>query len=291
MSVAKKMDPKVLRDHPANAGLYGRIELSDGIVESITQNGVMQPIIVAPFGDHYYVVSGHRRRDAAMLVGLEEVPVQIREYPSLAAAERDVIALNLFREKTDRIYAAEGEALIAIHSVEAEERMKSGASSNDWTRGRTDDKVADMLGISRSRLRNAITVFGDRYRDERIAELDLLVTRQRGIIRAWDSIRRERLADDYPLTSAVSRVRSLLTAAGKRAPSKPKVRTVTWSTRWTERAPGGEYFAKGVVPLPEGGELILATHDDKPVLLVGDRIAELDLEFLQSLSTTTTEEE
>ena len=41
--------------------------------------GILQPLVVTPFHDAYYIVAGHRRRAAAQLVGMREVPCVVRE--------------------------------------------------------------------------------------------------------------------------------------------------------------------------------------------------------------------
>lgn len=56
------------------------------LVESVRENGVIEPILCRPDGEGgYQVVSGHRRRTAAMLAGLTEVPVTVRDLPDYAA--------------------------------------------------------------------------------------------------------------------------------------------------------------------------------------------------------------
>ena len=50
------------------------------LVESVCENGVIEPILCRPDGDvGYQIVSGHRRQTAAILAGLTEIPVTVRE--------------------------------------------------------------------------------------------------------------------------------------------------------------------------------------------------------------------
>lgn len=58
--------------------------------ESIRDKGLLQPIIVRPVGDRYEVVVGERRYRAARQVGLQRIPVIIRDY-----SDEEVIELNL----------------------------------------------------------------------------------------------------------------------------------------------------------------------------------------------------
>lgn len=55
-------------------------EKMDELKESITNNGILTPILVREHGeDAYEIISGHRRRRAAELLEIQEVPVVIRK--------------------------------------------------------------------------------------------------------------------------------------------------------------------------------------------------------------------
>ena len=67
---------------------------------SIETEGVLVPLLVrnSPYGRGYEIISGHRRKEAALWAGLKEVPVIIRKLDN----EQAVIAMvdsNLQREK------------------------------------------------------------------------------------------------------------------------------------------------------------------------------------------------
>ncbi len=50
------------------------------LVESIRENGILNPVIVRPNEDgNYEMISGHRRLHAAELVGLEKIPAIVKE--------------------------------------------------------------------------------------------------------------------------------------------------------------------------------------------------------------------
>ena len=51
------------------------IELS----ESIKQYGVLQPLLVQKKDNYYEIIAGARRRSAAKLAGVQEVPVIIKD--------------------------------------------------------------------------------------------------------------------------------------------------------------------------------------------------------------------
>lgn len=68
------------------------------IVESVKQYGILSPAIVRPLPDGgYELVSGHRRKRACELAGLETMPVIVRELDDDAAAIL-VVDSNLQRE-------------------------------------------------------------------------------------------------------------------------------------------------------------------------------------------------
>ena len=51
-----------------------------GLVESIKQHGILEPLLVRPIGaSAYELVAGERRYRAATEIGLTEVPIVVRE--------------------------------------------------------------------------------------------------------------------------------------------------------------------------------------------------------------------
>ena len=54
-------------------------ESMEELMESIRYYGVLSPLLARPKGEGYELVSGHRRRLAAQKLGLETVPVLVRE--------------------------------------------------------------------------------------------------------------------------------------------------------------------------------------------------------------------
>ena len=78
------------------------------LADSISQYGVLQPLLVRPQKDgSYQIVAGERRWRAAKMVGLKEVPVTVRD---LSDDETAAIALieNLQREDLNPIEQAQG---------------------------------------------------------------------------------------------------------------------------------------------------------------------------------------
>lgn len=82
-----------IKDIRPNSGQPRKTFREDELAEltdSISQHGVLQPILVRKQGDGYEIVAGERRYQAAKAAGLTEVPVVIREI-----SDDDVLKLAL----------------------------------------------------------------------------------------------------------------------------------------------------------------------------------------------------
>ncbi len=78
------------------------------LADSIEKYGVLQPLLVRPFGENsYQLIAGERRWRAARLAGLTEVPVVIREMTDEEAAALSLIE-NLQREDLNPVEEAFG---------------------------------------------------------------------------------------------------------------------------------------------------------------------------------------
>jgi ParB family chromosome partitioning protein len=77
------------------------------LADSIEKYGVLQPLLVRPFGDGYQLIAGERRWRAARMAGLTEVPVVIRELTDEEAATLALIE-NLQREDLNPVEEAFG---------------------------------------------------------------------------------------------------------------------------------------------------------------------------------------
>lgn len=77
------------------------------LADSITSNGLIQPIIVNKSGDKYEIIAGERRYRACKLAGIKNVPVIIRELKDREILEMALIE-NIQREELTAIEEAEG---------------------------------------------------------------------------------------------------------------------------------------------------------------------------------------
>ncbi len=108
------------------------------LADSITQHGVLQPLLVRPMPTGgYQLVAGERRWRASRMAGLKEVPVVVKELSDVETMEIAIIE-NLQREDLNPIEEAEGlQALID----------KCGF---------TQEEVAVSVGKSRPAIANAL---------------------------------------------------------------------------------------------------------------------------------------
>lgn len=108
------------------------------LAESISEHGLLQPLLVRPLTlGGYEIVAGERRYRACRMAGLTEVPVIIRELSESETMELALIE-NLQREDLTPLEEAMGyEVLINEH-------------------GFTQDEVAKSVGKSRPAVANAL---------------------------------------------------------------------------------------------------------------------------------------
>lgn len=113
-------------------------EAITALADSIREHGMLQPILVRPLsGGGYQIVAGERRWRAARMLGLDEVPVNIRELSDIEAMQIALIE-NLQRENLNPVEEALG----------YKELIESF--------GMTQEKVAKTVGRSRSAVANAV---------------------------------------------------------------------------------------------------------------------------------------
>ena len=97
---------------------------------SISQHGLLQPLLVRPLTlGGYEIVAGERRYRACRMAGLTEIPVIIRELDEIQTMELALIE-NLQREDLTPLEEAEGyNVLMEEHSMTQEEIARSVGKS------------------------------------------------------------------------------------------------------------------------------------------------------------------
>ena len=137
------------RDQPRKN--FDREQLQ-ALANSISEHGVIQPIIVVEGQNGYYsIIAGERRWRASKLAGLSEMPAIVRTYDELQIAEVALIE-NLQREDLNPIEEAESLRNFYIKV----EREAAGYKTLMEKFGMTQDAVSERVGKSRSNIANML---------------------------------------------------------------------------------------------------------------------------------------
>lgn len=121
-----------------------------GLADSIKQFGVISPILVQDRGDYYQIIAGERRWRAAMMAGLKEVPVIIRNYTEQEIEEISLIE-NIQREDLNPIEEAQAYKRLMekfkLKQDELAERVSKSrtAVTNSMRLLKLTEKVQEML--------------------------------------------------------------------------------------------------------------------------------------------------
>ena len=145
-----------IQDFPDHPFLVKEDESMDQLVNSIRMNGVLNPVIARRVDEeHYELISGHRRKRACILLGIDRMPLIGREM-TREEAVIEMVDSNLQREhilpsEKAKAYKMKYEAL----------KRKAGRPSKDNLsplatnlRGhRTDELVGEENGDSKDQVR------------------------------------------------------------------------------------------------------------------------------------------
>jgi len=219
---------------------------------SILHDGLLQPIVVRKRGEHYELIMGERRLQAARLAGVPTVPALVR-----AAQDVDSLRLalveNLQRENLNPIEVAEAyRALIN-------------------TFGLSQNALADLVGKDRSSVANTIRLLGLPAKIRSLIADDKI---REGHARALLALHTE--AEQISLAEKIVRnrltVRDTETSVGKKQKSKTTKEKPSHIT-FLERAISSHLSTRVTVDEKRGGKgkivIEFYSHEDF------DRLAEL----------------
>ncbi len=125
---------KATPDQPRS--IFNEEALSE-LAESIKRSGIIQPLVVRQDGADYRLIAGERRLRASRLIGLERVPVVIKDVDPDEAFELALLE-NIQRED-----------LNPVEEAEAYQRLMT-------MREYTQETLAESLGKSRSTIANTL---------------------------------------------------------------------------------------------------------------------------------------
>lgn len=136
------------REHPFQVR---NDDAMDALCDSIRAHGVLSPLLARPSAEGYEIVSGHRRRAAALKLGLQELPVLVRDMNNDEAVIL-MVDSNLQREN---LLPSE-KAFAYRMKLEAMKHQGKATSTQVAAKSRTDDFIAFQDGVSGDTVRRYI---------------------------------------------------------------------------------------------------------------------------------------
>jgi len=124
----------------------------EGLVDSIRENGIVQPVIVRPEGDRFELIAGERRWRAAQIAGVTRIPAVVRKIASEQVLELALIE-NIQRKDLNPIEEAKAyEVLLGqmkLSQAEVAKRVGRDRSSiaNSLRLLKLPDKIQHMVQV------------------------------------------------------------------------------------------------------------------------------------------------
>ena len=167
----------------------------DALCESIAMYGVLSPLLARPVGEGYEIISGHRRRAAALRLGLDKLPVLVRDMTD----DEAVILMVDSNIQRENLLPSE-KALAYKMKLEAMKHQGKATSSQVAAKLRTDDSIGEREGISGDTIRRYIRLTNlakpllDMVDEQKIAlspavELSYLTKQEQAVL--WDIMQSE----------------------------------------------------------------------------------------------------
>lgn len=183
------------RNHPFQ--VKGGPEM-DVLCESIAQYGILSPLLARPVEGGYEIVSGHRRRAASLRLGLDRLPVLVRDMTDDEAVIL-MVDSNIQRENllpSEKAFAYQMKLEAMKHQAGRPSKNSPQVASNY----RSDDAVAEQANVSGDTIRRYIRLTNlakpllDMVDEQKIAlspavELSYLTKQEQAEL--WDIIQSE----------------------------------------------------------------------------------------------------
>ena len=140
------------RNHPFRVTDDAKMQ---DLVDSIQENGILSPALVRPIGnDEYEMISGHRRMHAAQRLGMEKIPVIIRELTDDEAIVK-MVDSNIQREEllpSEKAFAYR----MKMEAMKRQGQRSDLTSCQNGTKSRSDQEFADEVGESARQIQRYI---------------------------------------------------------------------------------------------------------------------------------------
>lgn len=138
-SAVFELSPDKIIANPRQPRRYFEEAALEDLKSSIASHGLLQPLVVNKVGDHYELIAGERRLRACQSLGLEKVPVILREATDQQKLELALIE-NIQREDLNPV-----EEALAYRTLTEEFGLRQ-------------DVVAERVGKSRGAIANLIRI-------------------------------------------------------------------------------------------------------------------------------------
>ena len=126
-------------------------ESLQALCDSIQEYGVLSPLLARPTGEGYEIVSGHRRRSAALKLGLEKLPVLVREMTD----DEAIILMVDSNIQRENLLPSE-KAFAYRMKLEAMKHQGKSTSCKVCTKLRSDEQIAAEANVSARTVQNYI---------------------------------------------------------------------------------------------------------------------------------------
>lgn len=121
----------------------------DGLIASVKIHGIVEPITVTPDGEHFRILTGHRRYHAAKAAGLTEVEVISREPEDEQTRRRKSIVSNVQREDIGAVELAEALRSLLREDDNLQTQRQLAALKGESSRAIRGRLAAHKAGASR----------------------------------------------------------------------------------------------------------------------------------------------
>lgn len=144
-----------IQDFPDHPFLVKEDESMDQLVNSIRMNGVLNPVIARRIDEeHYELISGHRRKHACILLGIDRIPLIGRDMTKEEAVI-EMVDSNLQREHILPSEKAKAYKM-KMEAMKRQGKRTDLTSSPLGTKLRTDEIIAQESGESRNQIQRYI---------------------------------------------------------------------------------------------------------------------------------------
>jgi ParB-like chromosome segregation protein Spo0J len=173
------LDPRDIGNFQAQQEDYGASPPDQDFIDSVKTYSIRIPLTVAAVGAKRICLSGYRRRAAAIIADLKQVPCRVLHGLTEDQMEEEFLLGNKYRDKTVEEKLREAQRWERLLSKQADERQKAGTQASRDAKGKTSAKAAEKVGLSAATVERAKPVLaamdeaaaaGDTEKVEKIRE-------------------------------------------------------------------------------------------------------------------------